>query len=106
MTRKNWKNSFEFREFVLEKAQEIGVLPKRIQIQPMTKKWASCSTSGRITFNKELLNESRKFCNYVVIHELLHLQVPNHGKLFKALMSAFVPDYEKTMKKQTTCTIA
>jgi predicted metal-dependent hydrolase len=105
MVRKRWKNSVEFRQFIVEKSNEIGVVPKRIQIQSMTKKWASCSTTGRITFNKDLLNESRAFCNYVVVHELLHLQVPNHGKLFKALMLAFVPDYEKTMKKQISCGI-
>ena len=103
---KKFDNSLKFREFVLEKANEIGVTPKRIQIQAMTKKWASCSSTGRITFNKELLQESKRFCNYVVVHELLHLQIPNHGKLFKALMYAFIPDYEKMMKKHPTCAIA
>jgi predicted metal-dependent hydrolase len=29
----------------------------------------------------------------VIAHELLHLRVPNHGKVFKALMSAHVPDW-------------
>jgi len=105
MKKTSWKNNFEFREFVLEKAQEIGVTPKRIQIQPMKRKWASCSTTGRITFSKELLTKNKKFCQYVVIHELIHLQVPNHGKLFKALMRAYIPNYEKTMKKQVSCGI-
>lgn len=106
MVKKSWNSSGEFRKFIEEKAKEIGVSPKRIQIQPMKKKWASCSTEGRLTFSRELLSESKKFCNYVVIHELLHIQVPNHGKLFKALMRAYVPDYEKNMKKQIACGIA
>jgi Protein of unknown function DUF45 len=32
---------------------------------------------------------------YVIVHELLHLKVPNHGKLFKTLLRAYIPDYEK-----------
>jgi len=37
----------------------------------------------------------REFCDYVIVHELLHMKVPNHGKLFKSLMFAFLPDWEK-----------
>jgi len=35
------------------------------------------------------------FREYVIVHELLHLKVPNHGKLFKTLLRAYIPDYEK-----------
>jgi hypothetical protein len=31
----------------------------------------------------------------VIVHELLHLLVPNHGKLFKSLMTAYLPDWER-----------
>jgi hypothetical protein len=34
----------------------------------------------------------------LIIHELLHLQVPNHGKLFKSLLRAYVPDWEKVVR--------
>ncbi|MEX2535176.1 MAG: M48 family metallopeptidase [Trueperaceae bacterium] len=36
-----------------------------------------------------------KFQDFVIAHELLHLRVPNHGKLFKALMTAHVPGWKK-----------
>ncbi len=75
-------------------AATIGVVPKRVQIQKMTRKWASCSTSGRIYLSRDLLRESRVFREIVIVHELLHLSVPNHGKLFKSLMSAYLPDWE------------
>jgi hypothetical protein len=75
-------------------AAKIGVVPQRVQIQRMTKKWASCSTSGRIYLNRDLLRESRAFREIVIVHELLHLSVPNHGKLFKSLMNAYLPDWE------------
>jgi predicted metal-dependent hydrolase len=34
------------------------------------------------------------FREYVIVHELLHLKVPNHGKLFKSLLRAYIPNYE------------
>jgi predicted metal-dependent hydrolase len=33
--------------------------------------------------------------DYVIVHELLHFSVPNHGKLWKSLMRAHLGDYEK-----------
>ena len=51
--------------------------------------------SGRLTFNSELLEKRRSLIDYVVLHELLHMKVPNHGKLFKSLMFVFLPDWEK-----------
>ena len=60
----------------------------------MTRKWASCSTSGRIYLSKDLLRESRAFREIVIAHELLHLYIPNHGKLFKSLMNAYLPNWE------------
>jgi len=75
-------------------ASRIGVRPLRVQIQHMTKKWASCSTSGRICLSKDLLSEDRAFQQVVIVHELLHLRVHNHGKLFKSLMSAYLPEWE------------
>src|SRR5262245_46867498 len=79
-------------------AAKIGVVPKRVQIQRMTKKWASCSTSGRICLSRDLLREDRTFREIVIVHELLHLSVPNHGKLFKSLMNAYLPDWEARAK--------
>ncbi|MCS6885399.1 MAG: M48 family metallopeptidase [Anaerolineales bacterium] len=73
--------------------QRLGVEPKQIHVRPMKRKWASCSTKGRLTFNAELLRQSADFRREVIVHELLHLKVPNHGKLFKLLLKAYL---EKT----------
>jgi len=73
----------------------IGVKPRRVQIQRMTTKWASCSTSGRIYLSRDLVREDAEFQEVVIVHELLHLRVPNHGKLFKSLMNAYLPNWEE-----------
>lgn len=59
----------------------------------MTRKWGSCSSAGTITLACDLLDESDSFQDFVVAHELLHLRIRNHGRLFKALMTAHVPGW-------------
>ncbi|HLC27667.1 MAG TPA: M48 family metallopeptidase, partial [bacterium] len=76
-------------------AARIGVQPTRVQVQRMGKKWASCSLAGRICFSADLLREDAPFREVVIVHELLHLRVPNHGKLFKSLMNAYLPEWEE-----------
>ncbi len=76
-------------------AQRIGVKPREIRVQPMRRKWASCSGRGRLTFNTGLLKQPARFRARVIVHELLHLKVPNHGKLFKALFGALLPQEDQ-----------
>lgn len=73
----------------------IKVQPGQIRVQKMKKKWASCSTGGWVCFSIDLLKESRPFQEYVIVHELLHFQISNHGKLFKSMMNIFLPGWEK-----------
>lgn len=79
-----------FKTDVLEWAAEIGVEPKEIHIRDMTKKWASCSSKGRLTFSKHLLKERKEVRSKAIVHELLHLKYPNHGKLFNTLLIAYL----------------
>ena len=70
-------------------------LPVRsITVRRMRNKWASCSTAGRLTFDESLLWQSGEVQDYVIVHELLHLRAPNHGKLWKSLMRVYLGDYE------------
>ncbi len=90
------------REGFLREVQDwqarLKVSPKRVQVQAMRKKWASCSTAGRVCFNRDLLRQAPAFRRAVVVHELLHLRIPNHGKLFKSLMNALAPGWEARLE--------
>jgi len=90
----------QFKPEIVRWAAVIKVKPAQIRVQKMTKKWASCSSKGRLCFSADLLHESRAFQEYVIVHELLHLQVPNHGKLFKSLMSAYLPSWEMILEER------
>ena len=76
-------------------ARRLSVRPRQVRIQPMTRKWGSCSTAGTVTLATDLADQHPSFQDFVIAHELLHLRVPNHGRLFKALMTAHVPDWKK-----------
>lgn len=79
------------RERVRHWATRLKVQPTQIRIQTMTRKWASCSAQGRVTFSHDLAKKRRDFQDYVIVHELLHLRLPNHGKLFTATLRAHLP---------------
>ena len=96
-------NEVELKEKVNQWAKTIGVNPKKIKINKMNRKWASCSSQGIITFNRELLKEDIQFCEYVIVHELIHLQVPNHGILFKSLLKAYLVDNKDIQRTQYAC---
>lgn len=71
-------------------AKRIGVEPKEIHVRPMRRKWGSCSTAGRLTLDAGLAAERAEFRKEVIVHELLHLKVPNHGPRFRALLKAYL----------------
>ena len=85
----------EFKQRVRHWAEKLDVKIVWLGIRPMNNKWASCSTNGHLNFNDELLDLDNDLWDYVIVHELLHFFVPNHGKLWKSLMRAHLGDYEK-----------
>lgn len=90
----SWTDKEEFKSCVQDWAKKLDVTVNHLSLRPMKNKWASCSTNGNLNFNLELLNLDRDLGEYVIVHELLHFSVPNHGKLWKVLMEAYLGDYQ------------
>ena len=84
----------KFAQRIRDWAARLEVRVRAVTIRKMQRKWASCSTAGRLTFDESLLSKPRDLQDYVIVHELLHVSVPNHGKLWKSLMRAYLGDYE------------
>jgi hypothetical protein len=80
-------------EKVVYWSQRLKVEARIIRVQRMTRKWGSCSTTGTITLAADLYEQEPGFQDFVIAHELLHLRVPKHGRLFNALMTAHVPNW-------------
>lgn len=74
-------------------AIRLRVNPRLVRVQKMTRKWGSCSTTGIITLANDLSEQDQLFQDFVIVHELIHLRIKNHGRLFKALMTTYFPDW-------------
>lgn len=74
-------------------AAEHGVTVSRVTIRNQRSRWGSCSRAGAIALNFRLIQMPPAVCDYVLIHELMHLEQPNHGRRFWALVEKACPDY-------------
>ena len=77
-------------------SQITGLLPKKVIVGERTTRWGSCSSRGTLSFCYRLVMAPPKVIDCIVVHELCHLKVHNHGKKFYALLEGFLPDYHET----------
>lgn len=83
------------RRLVEEEGQRLGLAPGRVVVRDQRTRWGSCSSHGTLSLNWRLLLCPEEVARYVVIHELVHLDIPNHSKAFwRALANAY-PDWQQ-----------
>ena len=95
----------ELKWLVRQWAARIGVKVGHIHVRDMKSKWASMSVSGRLTLDVDILDLPETLREYVIVHELVHLMVPNHGGVFKSFMGAYIPDWERRQKELQGITV-
>jgi len=84
---------------VAKHAQIMGVHPTSIHYRTLTSRWGQCNTrTGELTFSAYLLLLPDWCVEHVVVHELCHLLVPNHGPEFHALMDKYFPRWREARK--------
>ncbi len=76
-------------------AERIGVEYRRIRIGGQRTLWGSCSPRGTLSFNWRLALAPLEVLDYVVVHELCHLRVPNHSRRFWALVERHRPHWRR-----------
>lgn len=83
----------ELNRRVLSWALRLEVNPTVVRIETMRGKWGYCTSAGEVTLAEDLVDMDERFQDYVIVHELLHLRLPTHNRRFKALMTAYIPDW-------------
>ena len=79
----------------------LGVKAGCLSVQKMKSKWGSCNVqNGNIRLNSELAKFPKGALEHVMVHELVHLLEPSHGKRFYSLMDEFLPNW-KALKALT-----
>jgi predicted metal-dependent hydrolase len=66
-----------------------------LQIRGQRSRWASCSSSGSMSFNWRLLLAPPEILDYVVEHEVAHLEVPDHSRRFWDLVALRAPEWRE-----------
>jgi predicted metal-dependent hydrolase len=64
-----------------------------LTIRGQRTRWASCSSTGGMSFNWRLLLAPEAVLDYVIEHEVCHLEVMDHSPRFWALLGSRVPDW-------------
>lgn len=85
----------ELLEETLPKFRRYNIVTPTLIIRSMTKRWGSCTPSGKIFLNTELIKAAKGSIEYVIVHELSHLVYHNHTKAFLNLLSRILPEWQK-----------
>ncbi|HDZ16440.1 MAG TPA: M48 family peptidase [Methylophaga aminisulfidivorans] len=76
-------------------SKQLDFSPNSLTIKSYKARWGSCAINGAIQLNWKLIMAPVDIIDYVIIHELCHLQHHNHSSQFWGLVTHFYPDYQQ-----------
>ena len=77
-----------------ELARKTGAIPNAVKINNAKTRWGSCTSTKNINFSWRIIMAPDDVIDLVIIHELTHLKVMNHSKLFWEQVDSILPDSE------------
>jgi len=81
--------------FARKHAAGLAIKIGRISVVEQKKRWGSCSRKGHIRINWRLSMMPSAVMEYIIVHELCHLKIPDHSAKFWGMVKSILPDYEK-----------
>ena len=79
-------------------SEKTGLVPTGVKITSARRRYGSCNSNGGLCFSCFLMNCPEEAVDLVVVHELCHLRVRNHGADFYALLERILPDWKERKK--------
>ncbi|MCX6740690.1 MAG: M48 family metallopeptidase [Candidatus Parcubacteria bacterium] len=87
------------RELVANYNSIYGFKYNALKIKNQKTRWGSCSKKGNLNFSYKIAFMPRELAEYIVAHEICHLQEFNHAAKFWNLVGKTIPDYAQLRKK-------
>jgi len=75
-------------------AQKHSLTYAKIRLSSAHTRWGSCSSKGTLSFTWRLVMAPMEIIDYVIIHELVHLEIQNHSSTFWKKVQEYLPDYK------------
>lgn len=105
----------KFRKILIEQLERL--IPKweettklhceSFKTKYMTTRWGTCNSKAkRIWINLQMVEKPLECLEYIILHELIHLKISNHGKDFIEMMNQFMPDWKDRKKLLNTQILA
>ena len=82
-----------FRERVAHYAPLMNVAPRTVKLTSARTQWGSCTASGSVRLNWQLIKMPLRLIDYVIVHELAHLLEMNHSAAFWRMVESVCSDY-------------
>ena len=74
-------------------AHDLPLSTMQVQIREMATRWGSCTPLGNIFFNWRCVMTPLFVLDYLIVHELIHLEYPDHSRDFWSRVSEILPEY-------------
>ncbi|MCH8978398.1 MAG: M48 family metallopeptidase [Armatimonadetes bacterium] len=81
------------RDAVARWSSEMGIAVKRVSVRDQRARWGSCSDRGSLSFNWRLIMTPPEVLEYIVVHEMAHIQEHNHSRRFWTLVERFCQEF-------------
>lgn len=77
-----------------QRISKYGLDKPRFYLRKMEKRWGSCTPSGQIFLNPDIIKLPSHCIDYVIMHELCHLKHKNHSKEYYYFLDTVMPDWK------------
>ena len=80
-------------------APKLGAYPAKVLIREQKRRWGSCNAKGELRLNWRIVMAPLSLIDYVVVHELVHLEHLDHSKAYWQRLSEILPDYRERQRQ-------
>ena len=77
-------------------ASRLAFLPQKVSVRDLPTRWGSCTPGGKVYFNWKCVMAPLSVLDYLIVHELVHLEYFNHSREFWDKVSTILPNCEES----------